>query len=122
MCIRDMFGSTAAMFPIDSVTIDYLRTTGRSEEQLALIEAYTKAQGLWHDPSIEPRFSEYLELDLSTVVPSIAGPKRPQDRIILAEAKAKFEQVLPTYAPAASNPAAVEGSDYSIDHGYVTIA
>ncbi len=116
------FGSTAAMFPIDSVTIDYLRTTGRSEEQLALIEAYTKAQGLWHDPSIEPRFSEYLELDLSTVVPSIAGPKRPQDRIVLAEAKAKFEQVLPTYAPAASNPAAVEGSDYSIDHGYVTIA
>ena len=116
------FGSTAAMFPIDSVTIDYLRTTGRSEEQLALIEAYTKAQGLWHDPSIEPRFSEYLELDLSTVVPSIAGPKRPQDRIVLAEAKQKFEQVLPTYAPAASNPAAVEGHDYSIDHGYVTIA
>jgi aconitate hydratase len=116
------FGSTAAMFPIDSVTIDYLRTTGRSEEQLELIEAYTKAQGLWHDPSIEPRFSEYLELDLTTVVPSIAGPKRPQDRIILAEAKEKFEQVLPTYAPAGSHPSAVENHGYSIDHGYVAIA
>ena len=116
------FGSTAAMFPIDSVTIDYLRTTGRSEEQLELIEAYTKVQGLWHDPSIEPRFSEYLELDLTTVVPSIAGPKRPQDRIILAEAKEKFEQVLPTYAPSGSHPSAVENHGYSIDHGYVAIA
>ncbi|MEY4366660.1 MAG: hypothetical protein RLZ28_75 [Actinomycetota bacterium] len=116
------FGSTAAMFPIDAVTIDYLRTTGRSEEQLELIEAYTKMQGLWHDPSIEPRFSEYLELDLTTVVPSIAGPKRPQDRIILAEAKEKFEQVLPTYAPSGSHPSAVENHGYSIDHGYVAIA
>ncbi|SDM25798.1 aconitase [Geodermatophilus siccatus] len=93
------FGSTAAMFPIDEETIGYLRLTGRSEEQVALVEAYAKEQGLWHDPSREPVFSEYLELDLSTVVPSIAGPKRPQDRVSLSDAKASFRQALPTYAP-----------------------
>ena len=81
------FGSTCAIFPIDEVTLDYLRLTGRSAEQVALVEAYAKEQGLWHDPSVEPRFSERLELDLSTVVPSIAGPKRPQDRIALTDAK-----------------------------------
>ncbi|QJW36930.1 aconitate hydratase AcnA [Cellulosimicrobium protaetiae] len=97
------FGSTAAIFPIDGVTIDYLRLTGRSDEQLALVEAYAKEQGLWLDPEsdsyVEPVFSEYLELDLSTVVPSIAGPKRPQDRIELSNAKSAFERDLPTYAP-----------------------
>ncbi|GEA85194.1 aconitate hydratase AcnA [Cellulomonas gelida] len=97
------FGSTVAIFPIDGVTIDYLRLTGRSAEQLALVEAYAKEQGLWHDPSAdgytEPVFSEYLELDLSTVVPSIAGPKRPQDRIELSRAKEQFQRDLPTYAP-----------------------
>src|SRR6187455_3246090 len=101
------FGSTAAMFPIDSVTVDYLRLTGRSEEQLALVEAYAKEQGMWLDPSldsyIEPVFSEYLELDLSTVVPSIAGPKRPQDRIELSRAKEQFQRDLPTYAPEVTN-------------------
>src|SRR5262249_37768289 len=81
------FGSTAAMFPIDQVTLDYLRFTGRSEEQVALVEAYAKLQHLWHDPEVEPDFSEYLELDLGTVVPSIAGPKRPQDRVELSRAK-----------------------------------
>ncbi|GAB2601553.1 aconitate hydratase AcnA [Streptomyces capparidis] len=86
------FGSTAAIFPIDAETITYLRLTGRSEQQLALVEAYCKEQGLWHDPAAEPEFSEYLELDLSTVVPSIAGPKRPQDRIVLAEAKQQFRR------------------------------
>ncbi|GAA1630976.1 aconitate hydratase AcnA [Georgenia ruanii] len=91
------FGSTAAIFPIDDVTIDYLRLTGRSDEQVALVEAYAKEQGLWHDPSREPEFSEYLELDLSTVVPSIAGPKRPQDRIALSDAKEAFADVLPHY-------------------------
>jgi len=91
------FGSTAAIFPIDDVTLDYLRLTGRSEEQVALVEAYSKAQHLWHDPSVEPVFSEYLELDLSTVVPSISGPKRPQDRIILSEAKETFERDLQSY-------------------------
>lgn len=92
------FGSTAAMFPVDDVTLDYLRLTGRSEEQVALVEAYSKAQSLWHDPASEPVFSEYLELDLSTVVPSIAGPKRPQDRIELSEAKSQFEKDLTDYA------------------------
>ena len=116
------FGSTVAIFPIDSVTIDYLRTTGRSQEQIDLVEAYCKAQGLWHDPSIEPRYSEYLTLDLSTVVPSIAGPKRPQDRIVLSEAKASFEKALPTYTEKPSNPVKVSGHDYTIDNGHVTIA
>ncbi|MFD0485306.1 aconitate hydratase [Kineococcus sp. GCM10028916] len=91
------FGSTAAIFPIDDVTLDYLRLTGRSDDQVALVEAYAKEQGLWHDPSTEPVFSEYLELDLSTVVPSIAGPKRPQDRIVLAEAKEAFRAALGDY-------------------------
>jgi aconitate hydratase len=91
------FGSTAAMFPIDDVTLDYLRLTGRSAEQVSLVEAYAKAQGLWHDPSTEPVFSEYLELDLSTVVPSIAGPKRPQDRIELSRSKDQFELDLNNY-------------------------
>lgn len=91
------FGSTAAMFPIDDVTIEYLRLTGRSEENVALVEAYAKEQGLWHDPSHEIKFSEYLELDLSTVVPSISGPKRPQDRIVLTEAKDEFRHDLLNY-------------------------
>ncbi|MFF2299723.1 aconitate hydratase [Arthrobacter sp. NPDC058127] len=91
------FGSTAAMFPIDDVTLDYLRLTGRSEQNVALVEAYAKEQGLWHDPSHEIKFSEYLELDLSTVVPSISGPKRPQDRIILTESKAQFREDLRNY-------------------------
>ena len=94
------FGSTAAIFPIDAVTVDYLRLTGRSEEQLALVEEYSKSQTLWHDPSREPVFSEYLELDLGTVVPSIAGPKRPQDRIELTAAKTQFEKDLLDYAEA----------------------
>ena len=92
------FGSTAAMFPIDQVTLDYLRMTGREEEQIALVEAYAKLQKLWHDPEHEPTFSEYLELDLSTVVPSIAGPKRPQDRVVLTESKQQFEKDLVDYA------------------------
>ena len=92
------FGSTAAMFPIDQVTLDYLRMTGRDEEQIALVEAYSKLQKLWHDAELEPTFSEYLELDLSTVVPSIAGPKRPQDRVILTESKSQFEKDLVDYA------------------------
>ncbi len=116
------FGSTVAIFPIDEVTLDYLRITGRSDEEVALVEAYTKAQGLWHDPSIEPVYSEYLELDLSTVKTSIAGPKRPQDRIELSKAKRAFNEVLPTYTSQVSKPSAVEGKDYTIDNGYVTIA
>ena len=91
------FGSTAAMFPIDDVTLDYLRLTGRADQNVALVEAYAKEQGLWHDPSRDIKFSEYLELDLSTVVPSISGPKRPQDRIILSESKAQFREDLRNY-------------------------
>ncbi|WP_036502346.1 MULTISPECIES: aconitate hydratase AcnA [Nocardia] len=91
------FGSTAAIFPIDGETINYLRLTGRSDEQLALVEAYAKEQGMWHDAAHEPAYSEYLELDLSTVVPSIAGPKRPQDRILLSESKAAFRSDITDY-------------------------
>lgn len=116
------FGSTVAMFPIDQVTLDYLKVTGRSQEQLDLIEAYAKVQGLWHDASIEPRYSEYLELDLSTVVPSIAGPKRPQDRIQLSKAKESFEKVLPSYSPQTSKPTAVAGHSFAMDNGHVAIA
>ena len=102
------YGSTIAVFPIDDETTKYLRLTGRSEEQIALVEAYAKAQGLWHDPDKEPRFSEYLELDLSTVVPSIAGPKRPQDRVSLTDAKQSFRGALADY---------VDADDHS-DKGY----
>lgn len=140
------FGSTAAVFPIDGETLNYLKLTGRSEQQVALVEAYAKEQGLWLDPSAEPDFSEKLELDLSTVVPSIAGPKRPQDRIVLANAAAQFAQDVRNYvdmvdeagqesfpasdAPAVSssvpsNPVRVtapDGSTYEIDHGAVTVA
>lgn len=91
------FGSTAAIFPIDEETINYLRLTGRSDDQLALVEAYAKEQGLWHDADNEPAYSEYLELDLSTVVPSIAGPKRPQDRILLSESKIAFRKDIHNY-------------------------
>ncbi|SFB57837.1 aconitate hydratase [Amycolatopsis marina] len=94
------FGSTAAIFPIDDETIRYLKLTGRSAEQVDLVETYAKEQGLWHDASREPEFSEYLELDLSTVVPSIAGPKRPQDRIALTDAKPSFRAALGDYAKA----------------------
>ncbi|MGW4713702.1 aconitate hydratase [Nocardia sp. NPDC004260] len=101
------FGSTAAIFPIDDVTVDYLRLTGRSDEQVALVEAYAKEQGLWHDADSEPAYSEYLELDLSTVVPSIAGPKRPQDRILLSESKIAFRKDIHNYTnDAESGPAA----------------
>jgi aconitate hydratase len=92
------FGSTCAIFPIDDVTLEYLRLTGRSTEQVALVEAYAKEQGLWHEPDREARYSEYLELDLSTVVPSLAGPKRPQDRVLLSQAKTSFRTALRDYA------------------------
>jgi aconitate hydratase len=96
------FGSTAAIFPIDDETMRYLKLTGRSAEQVALVETYAKEQGLWHDAAHEPTYSEYIELDLSTVVPSIAGPKRPQDRIQLTDAKSAFRKSVHDY---------VEGED-----------
>ena len=119
------FGSTIAVFPIDGETINYLRLTGRSEEQLALVESYAKTQGMWLDPDAEPRYSEKLELDLSTVVPSIAGPKRPQDRIEVAAASQKFAEHLPTYSsnPDASVPVTLEdGTSFELENGAVTIA
>ncbi|WP_432478589.1 aconitate hydratase [Nocardioides sp. GXQ0305] len=88
------FGSTIAVFPIDEETIKYLELTGRPQEQLDLVEAYAKLQGLWHDPDAEPRYSEQLELDLGTVVPSLAGPKRPQDRVSVSDAKEGFRGAL----------------------------
>jgi aconitate hydratase len=91
------YGSTVAIFPIDDETIKYLELTGRTAEQLALVESYSKRQGIWHDPNATPRYSEHLELDLASVVPSIAGPKRPQDRVSLSDAKAAFAKSVPTY-------------------------
>ena len=128
------FGSTAAMFPIDDVTLDYLRLTGRSQENVDLVEAYAKEQGMWHDPSREIRFSEYLELDLSTVVPSIAGPKRPQDRIELSSSKEQFRKDIHNYVSNTEDTQGVgrpstavevtkeDGQKFTIDHGLVSIA
>ena len=111
------FGSTAAIFPIDEVTIDYLRLTGRTEEQLALVEAYAKAQGMWHNPDREPVFSEYLELDLGDVVPSIAGPKRPQDRILLSESKIAFRKDIHNYVEE-HHPAPETKLDEAVDESF----
>ena len=125
------FGSTCGIFPIDNVTLDYLRLTGRSEEQVALVEAYAKANKLWGDASdpdyVEPQYSEYEELDLGTVVPSIAGPKRPQDRILLSEAKEMFEKTAPAYETekTVKDPVAVSTDfrgDFDIENGDVAIA
>src|SRR5690625_127522 len=143
------FGSTAAIFPIDDETIRYMRLTGRSETQVALTEAYAKANGFWHDPSKEPEFSEYLELDLADVVPSIAGPKRPQDRIALSRAQQTWRDDVREYVedvvdesveesfPASDSPAhsangdrphkpvevtLADGTKTEVDHGAVVIA
>src|ERR1700729_1530952 len=137
------FGSTCAIFPIDQAPIEYLTLTARTEEERDLVEKYAKAQGLWHDPSQEPRFSEQLTLDLGTVVPSIAGPKRPQDKIELTNAKTAFRDALPTYTGGDGNarfPASApgeqedvrpthevrvtleDGTETILDHGHVVIA
>jgi aconitate hydratase A / 2-methylisocitrate dehydratase len=134
------YGSTCAIFPIDDETLRYLRFTGRPDEQVALVEAYAKTNGLWHDPGVEPQFSEALELDLSTVEPSLAGPKRPQDRVPLASAKAMFRDTLgaftpsiqdaqdeaedesfpasdvPSFSPAATVPSAAKGANGRTSH------
>ncbi|MEY8565460.1 aconitate hydratase [Corynebacteriaceae bacterium 7-707] len=110
------FGSTAAMFPIDQETIDYLALTGRDQETLDRVEAYAKEQGMWLDPENDAVYSEYLELDLSTVVPSIAGPKRPQDRIELADSKAQFRKDLHNYAD--SNSGNPDAQDFVAEGGF----
>ena len=118
------YGSTVAIFPIDDQTIDYLRFTGRSADQLALVETYAKAQGLWLDPNHTPRFSENLELDLTTIEPSIAGPKRPQDRVALRNAKESFNKILPTYTTdlAKEIEISLDGEKMTLKHGSVVIA
>ena len=116
------YGSTCAIFPIDEEALRYLRLTGRSDEQVALVESYAKTQGLWHDPSVEPRFSEHVELDLSTVVPSIAGPKRPQDRISLSNSKSAFEKILPTYFTDKTVEKEVVAGSTRVKNGDVVIA
>jgi len=120
------YGSTCAIFPIDEETLRYLRLTGRSTDQVALVEQYAKAQGMWHDPAASPRFSEHIELDLSTVVSSIAGPKRPQDRISLTESKGAFEKILPTYFTDKTGkeayPVSVGAHATTIKNGDVVIA
>ena len=120
------YGSTCAIFPIDEETLRYLRLTGRSDEQVALVEQYAKAQGMWHDPSVSPRFSENIELDLSKVVSSIAGPKRPQDRISLTDSKNAFEKILPTYFTDKTGkeayPVHVGASATTVKNGDVVIA
>jgi aconitate hydratase len=118
------YGSTVAIFPIDDQTIDYLRFTGRSQDQLALVETYAKAQGLWLDPNHVPRFSENLELDLTTIEPSIAGPKRPQDRVALRNAKESFNKILPTYTTDLGKEIEVslDGEKMTLKHGSVVIA
>jgi aconitate hydratase len=143
------FGSTCAIFPIDEETLTYLRLTGRPADRVALVEAYAKEQGLWHEPGRHARYSQELSLDLSTIVPSLAGPKRPQDRVALADAKTAFREALGAYVHApgldnglagtfpasdpvagdaagrASNPAQVtleDGTRTAVDHGSVVIA
>ena len=118
------YGSTVAIFPIDDETLAYLRLTGRSDQQIAVVEEYAKAQGLWHDASREPAYSEYLELDLADVVPSLAGPKRPQDRVALDAAATSFAEALPTYTqePDKTATLALEGQEVTIGHGAVVIA
>jgi aconitate hydratase len=120
------YGSTCAIFPIDNETLRYLTLTGRSTEQIELVEKYSKKNGLWHDPSIEPRFSEFIELNLAEVVPSIAGPKRPQDRISLDHSKSAYNEIIPTYLSDKSSSKAinvsVNGKATSISNGAVAIA
>jgi aconitate hydratase len=108
------YGSTIAIFPIDGKTTEYLKLTGRSAEQIALVETYAKTQGLWHREDQEPQYSEYLELDLGTVVPSIAGPKRPQDRVLVAHAKQGFREALRDFVPTEE----LAGWDESVDESF----
>ena len=119
------YGATCGFFPVDDDTIAYLKATGRPAERLALVEAYAREQGLWRDEEEEPVYSETLELDLASVVPSLAGPKRPQDRVELSNAAAGFARAIADIRPKATrcgNRAAVKGADYELADGHVVIA
>ncbi len=117
------YGATCGFFPIDGETINYLRFTGRDEDRIKLVEAYAKAQGLWRDASAEePVFTDTLDLDLGSIVPSLAGPKRPQDRVLLSDAKASFMDTLKTMSGTDGRYAPVEGEDWTLDDGAVVIA
>jgi aconitate hydratase len=120
------YGATCGFFPVDQVTLDYLRLTGRDEHRVRLVEAYCKEQGLWGEPGNEPVFSDALELDLASVQPSVAGPKRPQDRVLLSGAAASFREALTKSLGVAPDEteasAAVEGRDFVLHHGDVVIA
>ena len=120
------YGATCGFFPVDAVTLDYLRLTGRDEQRIALVEAYCRAQGMWRDPAVEPVFSDMLELDLGSVQPSLAGPKRPQDRVLLRDAAAAFTKELAggfgVPANDAGKRAAVTGRNFDVGHGDVVIA
>ena len=119
------FGSTCAFFPVDEETITYLRHTGRDEDRIALVEAYAKAQGYWQPDMDDPVFTDTLELDLSTVVPCISGPKRPQDKILLTEADTQFATDMAKEfgkPEDAAEAIAVEGQDYTVTHGDVFVA
>ncbi|MCW1985901.1 UNVERIFIED_ORG: aconitate hydratase [Sphingomonas sp. R1F5B] len=116
------YGATCGFFGIDEKTLDYMRLTGRDEDQIALVEAYAKEQGFWIDPSVEPVFTSTLELDLSTVVPSLAGPKRPQDKVELPQVDDVFNQDLGDVYKKTQSRVAVEGKDHDIGDGDVVIA
>ena len=116
------YGATCGIFPIDNETLNYLRLTGRSEEQIALVEAYCREQGSFHDEHTpEAQYSELLSLDLATVEPSLAGPKRPQDRVALSDSKPSFEKALPSLMKASKSAAAENGNGH-LHHGSVVIA
>lgn len=118
------YGSTAAVFPIDDETLNYLRLTGRAERQIELVRAYAQEQGMWHDPLSEPKYSEYLELDLGSIVPSISGPKRPQDRVELSKAADEFSKALPAYTSSVESQTEVTSGEktFALSHGDVVIA
>ncbi|MFI1358292.1 aconitate hydratase AcnA [Streptomyces sp. NPDC020898] len=129
------FGSTCALFPVDDETLRYLRFTGRSEDHVALVEAYAKEQGLWHQPDSAPRFTDTVDLDLSTVVPSLAGPSRPEDRVPLDQAKARFRTAVAsirkqntagdttaTNTPTATATVVIDGTAHELRDGAVAVA
>ena len=116
------YGATCGLFPIDGETVDYLRLSGRPEADVALVEAYAKAQGLWRDPAVEPVFTDTLELDLGTVVPALAGPSRPQDRVAMRDLRTAFDDALALQGRKDAGRVPVPGEDYDLGHGDVVIA